>query len=97
MECSVATFSGMPGVRRKSLKGPIVGASPNQFMTALRKYRTASAAGDHGSVMVYIDDAKQFRCQFHRWTVVNESEAFKFKTQVKAWLAEWLPHMSDPQ
>jgi hypothetical protein len=93
---SIATFSGMPDVRRKSLKGPIVGNSPNQFMVMLRKYRTVSAAGDHGSAMVYIDDAGQFRCSFHRYGQTIDSPTFKFKKHVKEWLIAWLPHMERP-
>lgn len=92
---SIASFSGMPGVRRKRLRGPIVGYSVTEFMAQLRNYRTVSAAGDHGSVMVYRDDAGKFRCAFCRWTQVIDSQTFDFKKQVRQWLANNLPRMKD--
>jgi len=83
-------FSGMPGVKRKRIKGPIVD-SVSAFLLALRKHRLCSAAGDHGSVTVYVDDDGAFRCTFQRWHSTIDEQTYATKAQVKAWLVKWLP------
>ena len=82
-------FSGMPGVRAKKLKGPMVG-SPSGAIAALRKHRICSSAGDHGATNVYIDDDGKYRCQFMRFhRTVNEA-TFTSQADVRAWLKEWM-------
>lgn len=83
-------FGSLPGVKGGRLKGPMVG-SISGFMSALRKYRVCSDAGDHGSVMVYRDDDGRLRCYFMRWHSIVEEQNYKTKAEVRAWLKKWLP------
>lgn len=87
------TFGGMPGVKRKTIKGPMA-SSVNGFAVALRKHRLCSAAGDHGSVTVYVDDAGGYRCWFQRFHATVDAQTYKTKASVRKWLVEWLPRMS---
>lgn len=83
-------FHSMPDVRAKRVKG-IMANSPSGFITALRKYRAVSDAGDHGSVLVYRDDAGRYRCHFMRWQqTINELQCTS-QAEVRGWLREWLP------
>lgn len=89
---NLLTFNGMPDVRRKSLKGPMVD-SANGFLTALRSHRICSAAGDDGAVNVYIADDGTYRCSFCRYLHYVSNEKFTTKAAVRRWLKEWLPKM----
>lgn len=76
-------FSGMPGVRARRIKGPLVN-SISGFMAALGKHRLCSAAGDHGSVTVYRDDDGNYRCWFQRFHSTVDGQIFDTKTRVRA-------------
>lgn len=89
---SLHTYRGMPDVRRRSLKGPMV-SSVSGFLTALRKHRICSAAGDDGAVNVYRADDGTYRCSFCRYLAYLSNEKFTTKTAVRRWLKEWLPKM----
>lgn len=64
------------------------------FMNVLKRERVACGAGDHGSAMVWIDDAGLYRCTFYRFYAAMSSEAHKSKAAVRRWLKEWLPKMA---
>lgn len=81
---------GLSGVRGGKLRGPMADGVGG-FMKALMSYRVVSDAGDHGSVMVHVDDDGMYRCAFMVWQHVRASEILKTKTAVRNWLKEWLP------
>jgi hypothetical protein len=86
----LATFKGMPDVKRGMLRGPMVD-SVNGFMVALRKHRICSAAGDDGAVNVYRADDGTFRCSFCRYLSYLDNRIFDTKADVRKWLKVWLP------
>jgi hypothetical protein len=87
------TFKGMPDVKRGVLKGPMVADTPSAFLTALRKHRICSSAGDDGAVNVYRADDGTYRCSFCRFLGYVSNETFTTKAAVRKWLKEWLPKM----
>ena len=89
-------FHYLPGVKAKQVTG-VMARTVSGFITALRKYRVVSDAGDHGSVMVYRDDAGLYCCHFARWQVSLEKQRYATQAQVRAWLKEWLPVQRIPQ
>jgi hypothetical protein len=51
------------------------------------------AAGANGSITVWIEDAKLFRCVFHRFQAELDSSAFATIVEVDAWLKQWWPQL----
>jgi hypothetical protein len=87
-------FAGLPGVKGGKLRGPMA-SSATGFMRALRQHRAVSAAGDHGSVMVWRDDAGKIRCSFMRHFRSIETLELSTKIDVRGWLIKWLPRMHE--
>jgi len=86
------TFSGMPDVKKKSLKGPMVG-SVSGFLKAIRDHRICSSSGDDGAINVYIADDGTYRCSFCRYLSYLDNQTFTTKAAVQKWLKEWFPKM----
>lgn len=84
----------MPGVKRRSLRGPLA-SSATGFLSALRKHRVCGAAGDHGAVTAWIDDDGKYRATFSRWCQVLEAGTFNTKASLGAWLRHALPRMRE--
>lgn len=80
----------LPGVRGGKLRGPMA-KSVNGFMEALKSYRAVSDAGDHGAVMVWVDDDGLYRCHFMVRFFSQNEQILKRKSEVRKWLATWLP------
>lgn len=81
---------GLPGIKAKKLKGLMVN-SISGYLAALKKYRIASGAGDHGAVSVHRQDDGKYCCMFMVWCSVREQQVFDSQRAVKAWLREWYP------
>jgi hypothetical protein len=81
---------GMPGVRAKKLKGLMV-RSINGYMAALKSYRAATDAGDHGACSVHRQDDGKYCCMFMVRHFTQEQQVFSSQRQVVAWLKEWHP------
>lgn len=90
----LGTFSGMPGVEAPEIEGPFV-RSVSAFAKALTRHRLVAASDDNGSITVYVDDAGAYRAIFQRYMVTLSEQTFTSKAQVKTWLAEWFPKLSD--
>lgn len=86
----VNKYHSLPGVKGGELIGPMA-KTVNGFMTALKAFRACADAGDHGSVMVYRDDAGNLRCVFMVRHEIREQQSFKTQREVREWLKEWLP------
>jgi len=83
-------YSDLPGVKGGSLPAFFF-RSVSGAMIALRRNRACDSVGDHGSIIVFTDDAGAYRCLFFRyWSTIDE-QTFRTKVQVKQWLKEWLP------
>lgn len=89
-------FHSLPGVKARRITGTMAN-SANGFIVALRKYRAVADAGDHGSVMVYVDDVGRYCCHFMRWCHSLETQQYKSQRHVRAWLKEWLPVQRQPK
>jgi hypothetical protein len=89
-------FSGLNGIRRGRAKGVMVN-SVTGFMSALRKHRVATDAGDHGAITVWRDDAGNYQGAFTRWHSTIDHKGFPTKTALRKWLVEWFPKMREPQ
>lgn len=91
-------FKGMSGVAG-TLRGPVV-RTRTAFMALIgaringHHYRVIAAAGDHGAVQVWIDDAGKYRGAFMQRFSIVDGQEFKTKKQINAWLKEWLPRMA---
>jgi hypothetical protein len=89
MRDMVHEFEGMDGVKGK-LTGVIV-RSVAGFNKKLRIHRIVSAAGDNGSVNVYVDDAGKYRCEFHQYRQTIDQKEYRTKASALQWLKEFLP------
>lgn len=83
-------LAGVEGGVIEGDQGRFVG-TVSQAMKALREVRLCSAAGDHGAVTVWRDDAGLFRCDFSRHRNTVATALWSKKVEVQAWLREWLP------
>lgn len=83
-------FHSLPGVKTGRLKGPM-GRTVTDFRLAMVAHRAVSSAGDHGAVMVWKDDAGQWRARFMRYQATINDAAFPDKASVLSWLRTWLP------
>ncbi len=81
----LCTFSGMPGVKRKTLRGPNI-RSVYAANSALKKYRIISASGDNGAVNIYKDDDCKWRAVRFRYLSEQDAQTYKTKTEALAWL-----------
>lgn len=92
---NIYEFFAPPGItKKKRLKGPQCN-SVTELMDALDQFQIASDAGDHGSVIVYRDDAGDFRCAFMRFHATVNEGTFKTKAALRVWLKEWFPRQRD--
>lgn len=82
----------LPGVKRKTLRGKLC-KSVTAMMVALYRYRLAAAAGDHGSAMVYRDDAGDFRCMYQVRHQTVDAQTVKTRAAATRWLKVWFPKM----
>lgn len=89
-EYQVHELQRLPGVGDERIEG-VIAKTPSGFLAALKRYRACSDGGDHGSVIVYRDDAGAFRCMFMRWKEIEEEQTFTSKSKVREWLKIWLP------
>lgn len=83
-------YHSLPGVKGGELIGPMA-KTVNGFMTALKSFRAVADAGDHGSVMVYIDDNGTYCGFFMKYHQTQASVACNTKSDMRKWLKEWLP------
>lgn len=90
----VPEYHSLDGVAGGKLKGPMA-RSVNGFKRGLTNHRACSAAGDHGAVMVWQDDAGSYRCAFQRYCATLASATFNSKAGVYRWLAAFLPKMHE--
>lgn len=88
------SFSGMPGVRAKSLKGPMK-RTVRGILAALREHRICCASGCDGSITVYIDDERHYRCHFGRYRGTVDEKTYTTKVAVGRWLVEWMPKLEN--
>jgi hypothetical protein len=54
-------------------------------------HRAVSSAGGHGAVMVWQDDAGQWRARFMRYQATIDDASSPSKAAVLPWLRIWLP------
>lgn len=94
MTADLCDFHSLPGVKGGRLRGPMA-RTISGFRQALVANRCCSAAGDHGAVMVWRDDAGAWRCAFMRYQATLEAATFSSKAAVTTWLRAWLPKMHD--
>lgn len=83
-------FHSLPGVKGGKLKGPMA-RTISDFRSAMVSNRAISSAGDHGAVMVWQDDAGQWRACFMQYQNTVASAEFSSKAAVLPWLRTWLP------
>ena len=86
----MGTLSELPGVAAQEVEAPTV-RTLGGFVGALRAYRAAISAGEHGACTVWRDDAGDYRCEFSRHMVTHDSRRFTNFMAVKSWLREWMP------
>jgi hypothetical protein len=65
--------------------------SVSAALSAIRDGEAATAAGDRGSINVWVDDKGRYRCEAMRYMATVNSETPKNLKELKAWLSEWLP------
>lgn len=87
----MAHFTGLAGVRQKKIAGVLVNRTISAFMTAIKKHRVASAAGDMGAITLWRDDRGQLRGAFCRYLSVLSEEQFTSQAAARRWLSSWLP------
>jgi hypothetical protein len=51
------------------------------------------AAGDEGSLVVWVDDDGKYRCEFDRFLAAIDQKKFRHLAAVDQWLREWFPKM----
>ncbi len=90
----VHEFIGLDGVKGGKLKGPLISSVSGVYAT-LRKYRVCAAAGDHGSITVWLDDVGWCHVGFYRHMARVAEQTFPRKTHAYAWLIEWWPKMRE--
>ena len=86
-------FVDLPGVADGELEGGFASSSTG-LLRALKTDRLATVAGEHGAVIVWIDDAGTYRCEFCRDDLTLEEQVFDAKAQVREWLSAWLPKLT---
>jgi hypothetical protein len=87
-------YHSLDGVKGGRLFGTMA-KSATGMVAALGRHRACSAAGDHGAVMVWVDDAGLYRGAFQQhWQTIN-SYSGKSKSALMAWLKVWMPKMRD--
>ena len=57
----------------------------------LKTERVAVSAGDHGSVIIWIDDSGKYRGSFSKFFTTVDSICVSTKKDLAVWLREWLP------
>lgn len=82
----------LEGVKSGELKS-IMRRSVTATIVALSQHRLVAAAGDHGCVTVWRDDAGSLRCGFYRYMVAIDEQTFSSLAQVRQWLKVWMPKM----
>ena len=92
MADQIYDFAGVPGIKKKKVKG-IYATSPSGFLRRLKDFRVVSASGDHGAVMLWVDDTKPLRGNFQRWHQTIDEQIFSSQAAAREWLKEWLPRM----
>lgn len=78
----MANFVGLDGVKGGKLTGEIV-RSVSAAMTALKKNRCVSGAGDYGAWIVWRDDAGKYRCDFSRHCITRADAVVSTKAKAK--------------
>lgn len=86
----LSDFHSLPGVKGGKLKGPFA-RTVSDFRNAMVTHRAISSAGDHGAVMVWQDDAGQWRARFMYYCATVDDASFSSKAAVLPWLRIWLP------
>jgi len=86
-------YREVPGAKG-TLTGVMAG-SITGIISALKNYRAVSDAGDHGSIMVYRDDAGKYRCLFMVWGITREEKVFISQREVRTWLKKWMPRQRE--
>ena len=81
---------GVPGIKSGYVKG-VMATGITRIMAALEKHRAVSDAGDHGSVMVWRDDAGAYRAAFMVWCSTRATVTVTSKAALRKWLREFLP------
>jgi len=78
------------GVPRHSIEAIVQGLVWNRLV-----WDTGSGEDGQGgaSIIVYRDDARQFRCFFHDRMDLRDAQVFTTNTQVRTWLAQWHPRL----
>lgn len=86
------TLIGLPGVRRKKVRAYAI-TSVTQAVRYLRERQAITAANDEGALVVHLDDAGVWRCEFMRYLRTINASQFKHIAVVAQWLKEWMPQM----
>lgn len=84
-------LSGLPGVRgdlEAEFASSVTGA-----LDAIKHCRAVTGAGEHGAWSLWVDDDGMYRCEFCRFFRVMDSQIFRRKKDVRAWLRVWVPRV----
>jgi hypothetical protein len=85
---------GIPGVKSGFVKCETV-STVTELMRTVRPALGVCAAGDSGSISVWVGDNHFFFASFYRYQQEIGSGIFPNRNQLRKWLARWWPEMGD--
>lgn len=86
-------LSGLSGTKKKSIPCEFF-RSASRALAILRKGIAATAANDNGSLNVWRDDERKYRCEAHRHYESLGLEIFNTQKEVAHWIKTWLPKIA---
>jgi hypothetical protein len=85
----MAILRGLPDTKRDKAFDHVHTVSG--VLRAFRRKKAAVAAGDFGSITIWIDDNKCYRCEAQQFYAIHNSTQSKTLKEVVAWAKKWLP------
>lgn len=85
-------MQNLEGVKGGRRKGEFFSSATKAF-AIIQAGRVASAAGDNGSLVVYLNDNDQYHCEFSRYFCTQGKELLTSQRAVRKWLKQWYPRL----
>jgi hypothetical protein len=86
-------LKGLPDTKRD--KQAVMVRTVSAILSALRDKKGAIGAGDYGSITIWVDDNKHYRCEAMRYYSTQNSTQPKTLKAVAKWARAWLPWCQD--